>query len=110
MKPLGDYFDGILLVFNYRAAIEGEQQLSPAFEGPLHVLPGGVYECYQKVALCATSDSMPEVGKVVEETGRDEANTTTREKERERDSERQAQTPRKPGRRELHRNNYRSKS
>lgn len=86
MKPLGDYFDGILLVFNYRAAIEGEQQLSPAFEGPLHVLPGGVYECYQKVALCATSDSMPEVGKVVEETGRDEANTTTREKERERET------------------------
>lgn len=61
MKPLGDYFDGILLVFNYKAAIEGEQQLSPAFERPLHVLPGGVYECYQKVALCATSDSMPEV-------------------------------------------------
>lgn len=46
-------------------------------------------------------------GKLPGETGRNEGKTA---RKLERDSERQAQTLRKPGRRELRRNNYRSKS
>ncbi|KAM0734398.1 hypothetical protein ACS0PU_011869 [Formica fusca] len=50
-------------------------------------------------------------GEVAErKRGETKAKDSERKKERERDSKRQAQSPRKPGRRELHRNNYRSKS
>jgi len=65
-------FHGILLAFNYRAVIESEQQLTRfrACRRTHTFSLGGVYG-FQKVALCATSDSNADVEREV---------TTRREK------------------------------
>lgn len=103
-----DYFDSILLAFNYKAAIEGEQQLT-RFRRTLTRSPWGrIRMLPESGSLCHVGfDAGNRIGKFAEETGRDEE---AREREKETAKDRRTQTPRKPGRRELDRNNYRSKS
>lgn len=89
-----NHFD-ILLAFNYRAVIESEQQLT-RFRvcRRTHTTSSldDVYGCFQKVALCATLDSMVEVrredgnGK----TGKSRGKEREREGKKGREKERNA--------------------
>lgn len=85
IKLLGDYFDGILLAFNYKAAIEGEQQLT-RFRRTLTCSPRGrIRMLPESGSLCHVGFDAPGVaqGSCREETERDEGKRQ-REEERER--------------------------